>query len=104
MICLRCGYCCVTSAVILPTGIPKFSNQPCPYLEWEEEKAICKIYGQSFDIEHDGHTYHYTWKETPCGRHSQIEHTNTLCRMGEYLRGRGKSGKDFIQERTNVLH
>ena len=63
MICLRCGYCCVAYDVILPTGVFKPTGQPCPYLEWEEDKAICSLHGQSFDLEHDGHTDHYDWEE-----------------------------------------
>ena len=34
--CNRCGFCCL--------GGDK--NQPCEYLEWDGEIAVCKVYGE----------------------------------------------------------
>jgi hypothetical protein len=91
MICLRCGQCCIDTAVVLvkpefvsenydsknpPKGtiFIKDTIDPCPYLSWESEtKTKCNI-------------HHYKWyKYTPCYRHHQRDAKNsTLCKLGVY--------------------
>jgi hypothetical protein len=59
------------------------SDEKCKYFEWDGEKAICKIHGQTFMLE--GHEY--KWEETPCGRHDQISRSpDDDCRMGAHCR------------------
>jgi len=90
MICLRCGRCCFYHVVIIdPKSIKKDldvnslkesdliildGTSKCPHLEWEKDKAFCKI-------------HHYKWfKDTPCGQYGQIEgNVSDNCRLGEYL-------------------
>ena len=94
MICLRCGWCCVVHAVILPDGEYKTSGKQCQYLEWDTEgKATCTVHGKSFVL--DGHRH--SWKQTPCGSHGQLEKGNTECRMGAFLQTQGQDGRDFIK-------
>lgn len=87
MICLRCGHCCTFPVVVVKD--PKKGpiegnlicvnakgpgNPPCPHLvALPDNTFVCKI--------HD-----YPWfAESPCGRHSQIEHGNTECRLGRWM-------------------
>ena len=86
MLCLRCGHCCINYAVVLPDGTFYAGDGiGCKNLRWEAgdggrlNKAACTVHGQDTVLE--GETY--TWKETPCGRHGQIERSkDTPCRMG----------------------
>jgi Fe-S-cluster containining protein len=93
MICLRCGYCCTKSIVVIvkPEFVDealkidsfekaeevyavKVSDEVCPHFEQEGVKASCKI-------------HHYKWyKDTPCFSHGQIESSaSDNCRMGDYI-------------------
>lgn len=93
MVCLRCGYCCISLSVIIirPESVKydlfieelafeafmhKPSGYACPNLAWDrvDKKAICLI--------HD-----YPWyKYTPCFSHSQIERSqNNYCRIGKHI-------------------
>ena len=90
MICLRCGKCCFYNVIIInPKSIKEDldlnlleesdmiildGTSKCPHLEWEKDKAFCKI-------------HHYKWfKDTPCSQHTQIESSSSdNCRVGEYL-------------------
>ena len=82
------------SEIILPDIQHKPTGKECPYLEWDENIAVCKIHGQEFEPE--GHKY--TWEETPCGQHDQIGEPGADCRMGAFCRRKGYTGKDFIME------
>ena len=87
MICLRCGYCCKTCAVIIVDDPDKGVVEdniiahlgdgvtPCKHLLGDEPgKYSCAV-------------HHYPWyKETPCFSHGQIETSDdTPCRMGNYI-------------------
>ena len=91
MICLRCGRCCFYDVITInPLSIKEDidlelleesdliildGTSKCPHLEWEKDKAFCKI-------------HHYKWfKDTPCGQYSQIETLSSdVCRIGKYMR------------------
>ena len=91
MICLRCGYCCINSDVIIvkkgvmeiPGDVPvdeldkylehKPSGVACPYLSFEGTVASCEIH----DLE--------VYKDSPCDRHGQIEGKGAKCRMGRFV-------------------
>lgn len=102
MKCMRCGYCCHHHLVVvvhprvvaedlrideLPEADLMFldGTEPCPFVSWEEDEAICSI-------------HHYKWYvETPCFSHGQIEQSvNDLCRLGEYVRNLYDPVKDHI--------
>lgn len=84
MICLRCGYCCIKYNVVIVddskigiTGteenlVCKESDQRCQHMEGNEPgKCSCRIHDEEW------------YQETPCFAHTQIEHGNTKCRIGE---------------------
>jgi hypothetical protein len=103
MICLRCGYCCSHHWVILPDGTPHngVEDGDCKFLTREEDgKAMCSIHGQTTVIVREGKKHRYKWKDTPCGRHGQIERsTADVCRMGEYqLKEAARGGRLRGQE------
>jgi len=89
MICLRCGYCCQTSSVVIvidPDKGPVEGNlkaidcleEKCPHLRGDKPGEFsCAV--------HDKEWY----EETPCFSHGQIERGNENCRMGEYVIARG---------------
>ena len=83
MICLRCGYCCLYYAVVLPDGTFYDGNGTgCKNLRWDNAKASCSVHGQDAVLE--GETY--SWEETPCGRHGQIERSEDApCRIGKHV-------------------
>ena len=83
MKCLRCGYCCVESCVVIVDDpakgiitsnlIAKDSGVGCKHLTFRGKTAVCKL-------------HNYKWyKETPCFKHKQIEMQNSNCRIGEYM-------------------
>ena len=84
MICLRCGYCCLTYLIPIIKDPEKGliedncecldGSVRCPHLEGEKPgNYCCKI-------------HHYKWfPKTPCGTHTQYERQNTNCRLGEYM-------------------
>jgi len=91
MICLRCGYCCLTSMVVivvdpdkgLKEGNFKAINcleERCPHLCGDEV-------GQYSCAVHDKKWY----KKTPCFSHGQIERGNQNCRMGEHILAESRS-------------
>lgn len=83
MKCLRSGYCCIHYDVMIVDDpelgivennvIHKSTGEKCKHLGGDGPgQYFCKI--------HD-----YPWyKDTPCYNHSQIEHQNLNCRIGEY--------------------
>lgn len=84
MICLRCGYCCISYDVIIvddpKKGIiednlkHKPTGEKCQHLIGEKPgEYSCAIHNESW------------YEETPCYRHTQIEPENKPCRMGEHL-------------------
>ena len=79
--CSRCGYCCIMYSVILPDGSEKVEPSKCKFLKWENSIAVCLIHGKNSTISYDGEEYHYTWEETPCGRHGE----GLECRLGKYV-------------------
>lgn len=100
MKCLRCGYCCVVYAVVLPNGDFKQQMTECEFLEWDEDKATCTIHDQPGTLEYKGEEIRYKWSETPCGQHGQTENSpDDECRMGRYMRDRGMSGLTVLEER-----
>jgi hypothetical protein len=52
-------------------------NQKCWNLEFNDNKAICKIHHEKF------------YKRSPCDSHTQIEKGDTDCRVGVYYLGEG---------------
>lgn len=105
MKCLRCGYCCVASAVAIvsPSHVSenvdldnvgvefKRSYELCPHLKFENNEAVCTI-------------HHYKWyKYTPCARHSQIEPQNSNCRLGIYFRAHTTNIKRHWEETCKAM-
>jgi len=98
MICLRCGYCCLTSWVVIvddPEKGPEEGNlkgincleESCPHLRGDTVGEYgCAI-------------HNYPWyEETPCFSHGQIERSpDTPCRMGSHL----LSKKSLDEEKNN---
>lgn len=83
MICLRCGICCISHAVIVvvdPEPGPVKGNlaacgggQRCPHQQGEEAPFTCAVHDRPW------------FPKSPCGRHKQFElHTDELCRLGNY--------------------
>jgi hypothetical protein len=83
MICLRCGYCCLKSLVVIVKD-PAIGLQEnnvecldgsirCPHLKGNEPgKYKCAI-------------HHYEWyQDTPCFQHGQYETKESNCRLGEH--------------------
>lgn len=84
MICLRCGHCCINYDVMImdnpdkghvPSNIiHKPTGEKCKHLLGDKPgNYSCAI--------HD----HPNYKDTPCDQFAQMEHSNTNCRMGEYV-------------------
>ncbi len=85
MKCLRCGYCCKTSLVVIvnnPDHGPidgnlkaiDASTEPCHHLLGDKPgNYSCTIHDKPW------------YPETPCFAHSQIEQKDSNCRMGEYV-------------------
>jgi len=94
MICLRCGYCCKHSFVVIiddpeqgydpndpdcqdNMAVVLGDGTPCKHLRGEKP-------GEYYCAIHDKPWY----KHTPCAKHQQIEQKNSNCRMGEYILSR----------------
>ena len=84
MNCLRCGYCCLTYAIVIVNDPDKGveednlkvldGSERCPHLVGDKPgEYSCAI--------HDKEWY----EETPCFQHGQIERCNTNCRMGQHI-------------------
>ena len=84
MICLRCGHCCLTYAIVIvrdpKLGISKDNldildgTKRCPHLIGNKVgEYSCKVHDEEW------------YEDTPCFSHTQIERGNTPCRMGQYL-------------------
>ncbi|MFX1487479.1 MAG: hypothetical protein ACFFBS_10400, partial [Promethearchaeota archaeon] len=98
MICLRCGYCCLTSLVVIvddPDLGPVEGNlkgldgtERCPHLRGDEPgKYSCAIHS-------------YPWyKETPCFEYRQIEgNLDTPCRIGMSKLGYKEKTREEIEK------
>ncbi len=86
MICLRCGYCCEKYAVVLPDGSLHDGSGPCKYLKRDKDnKAVCIIHGKEFKHNAFGSKFTIPWSETPCGQFTQIERSNSPCRIGKNI-------------------
>ena len=83
MNCLRCGYCCIKSAVVIidnPELGPVEGNLickpdgPCKHLMGNEPgEYSCAIHDRAWYL------------ETPCFAHGQIENKPSNCRMGAFI-------------------
>jgi len=84
MICLRCGYCCHKYFVPIiddpKKGLTEGNiichegNGPCKHLLGNSPgNYSCQIHSESYYL------------ETSCYHHTQIESTNTECRIGRYI-------------------
>jgi hypothetical protein len=90
MICLRCGRCCIDLdvAIVNPRSIRsdgtvdpkdgasmifKCKGQLCPHLDYQEDKAVCKIHELPCYI------------GTPCQQFEQIGSADDLCMMSGYF-------------------
>ena len=90
MICLRCGYCCISYDVIVikvdcidqksddwneDSCFFKESGVMCPHLRFNGDKAICNVHSKSW------------FKLTPCYAYGQIEGSKlSECRVGMAVR------------------
>ncbi len=83
MDCLRCGYCCIESAIII------VDNPELGPIEGNlviKKDGACKHLVGDKPGEYACAIHDYTWyTETPCFAHGQIERGNTDCRMGVYI-------------------
>lgn len=84
MICLRCGYCCTNSVVVIvddpKKGIRednlkvKHSGERCQHMRGNKVgEYSCSIHNEKW------------YKKTPCAQHGQIESCNSDCRMGAFI-------------------
>jgi len=85
MQCLRCGYCCKYSWVMIVND-PEKGLVEGNIVEHLGQGKACKHLvgcgpGMYFCAVHNNEWY----PETPCYDHSQIEQGNTNCRMGVYI-------------------
>lgn len=90
MKCLRCGHCCLTMLIIVVKDPEKVTTtrpvednllaldgtKKCPHLQGAGPgQYSCAI-------------HEYPWfEETPCGQFTQVERTNSPCRLGTYKLG-----------------
>jgi len=74
MICLRCGYCCVRLFIAPDLSEFPLLDQPCKFLRYKKDKAICEI--------HDDEIF----KDSSCERYQQIGAPGAPCRMGHYIK------------------
>lgn len=87
MICLRCGYCCHVSLVVIvddpAKGIAKNNLIAVNLLE----EGACKHLVGHIPGQFSCAIHNKTWyKKTPCFKHGQIEaHPDCECRMGRYV-------------------
>ena len=102
MICLRCGYCCIHSDVIIIKPeyvnnqilkrehikkeylIHKKGGEICPHLKLIDNIPTCTIHNTCW------------YKYTPCYEYKQTESRNSKCRMGKYIINNDRL-KDFIE-------
>lgn len=99
VICIHCGACCYDFPVVIiqnkfkdlkvedANDLPqeafviKSGNTPCPYLKWDEDKSRCEVHNKPW------------YPSTPCFDFGQVESdSNTICRLGEYIRKKWKEG------------
>jgi hypothetical protein len=69
----------------------------CPFLTWDETKAVCSIYGTP-DLE--------AWNKTPCGSYQAHYDDDPLsnarpCKMGYWIHEKGGLLR-FIQDRPDI--
>lgn len=98
MICLRCGYCCIRTDVMIvvdPELGPVQGN-----VEHKKFNEVCRHLRGNKPGEYSCAIHHYSWyKDTPCFSHTQIEPSpDTLCRMGEYLLKKREITKTEVYE------
>lgn len=83
MNCLRCGYCCIKSAVVI------VDNPELGPIEGNivlKEDDTCKHLVGDKAGEYACSIHDYPWyKDTPCYAHGQIEHKPSDCRMGVFI-------------------
>lgn len=104
MKCIRCGYCCISSDVIVVSPeytdlindtdeieqhmlVHKPSYHQCPHLRFEENGiTTCLI-------------HHYPWySDTPCAKHNTIFDDKRICNMGNYIFENNIDIKKFIKQ------
>lgn len=85
MICVRCGYCCIYNWVLVVND-PKKGIQEDNLIEHLGQGEPCIHLGGDKPGEYFCRVHDRKWyKDTPCYSHSQIEHGNTVCRMGDHI-------------------
>lgn len=94
MICLRCGYCCLTSCVIIVDDPEKGIQEDNNLILQNGLEKRCKHLRGDSSGEYSCAIHDKTWyKETPCFSHGQIESsTDTPCRMGVYILNKKSPG------------
>jgi hypothetical protein len=72
---------------VLPDGSFHDGSGPCKYLIRDKDyKAVCTIHGKEFEHNISCSKFTVPWSETPCGRFSQIEQSNSPCRIGKNIK------------------
>lgn len=84
MVCLRCGYCCHASAVVIVRDPAKGIEQE--NLGYKASGERCQHFRGHKPGEYSCAIHDEPWyRETPCSQHGQIEQSvHDVCRMGAY--------------------
>ena len=84
MICLRCGYCCVSYDVIIVDDPGKGIRKD--NLKYKPHGELCQHLQGDTPGNYACALHDYNWyKKTPCFSHGQIERSpSDHCRMGDY--------------------
>ena len=84
MKCLRCGRCCAYPVVIVKSSSDKFDYN----FEYKEDGVYCRHFSIDEKTKIASCSIHkFEWfKDTPCGKHTQIGKSGEPCRIGKWIR------------------
>jgi hypothetical protein len=88
MVCLHCGYCCITYdvVIVLKNLGPRKSVEREENIEYKPTNQRCRHITGNVPGEFLCGIHKFPWyKKTPCFNYVQIERKNTNCRMGEFV-------------------